>query len=188
MEIINGFNRKCKDGSSGVSNIWLLKFKKYSRSQIVTDGNYLVSFPETFIYEFNSVQNPTPTETMEINEGGKFYNQSISLTFPTASTKDINELSSLEFRLLFKDNNGKYRIFGLYNGLNSGNVTYTTGSGKNDLNGIKIDFQGKEEDSAYFISDLNSVGLIDMGTEEPFFFLYQNNDRFLLQDSNFLLN
>ena len=96
MEIVNGFNRKCKDAISGVTQIWLLKYKKYSRSQIVTNGNYLVSFPETFIYEFNSVQNPAPSETMEQNEGGKFYNQSISLTFPNSSTKDTKELASLD--------------------------------------------------------------------------------------------
>lgn len=188
MEIVSGFNRKCKDAKSGVNNIWLLKYKKYNRSQIVTDGNYLISFPETFIYEFDSVQNPAPSETMEQNEGGKFYNQSISLTFPNSSTKDIKELASLEFRLLFKDRNGLYRIFGLYNGLSAGNVSYTTGGNKSDLNGIKIDFTGQEEHSAYFISNPAEAGFIDLGTEEPFYFLYQNEDRFLLQDSNFLLN
>jgi len=107
---------------------------------------------------------------------------------PNSNTKDTKELASLEFRLLFKDRNGLYRIFGLYNGLSAGNVSYNTGSGKGDLNGIKIDFTGQEESSAYFIENPADAGFIDLGTDEPFYFLYQNEDRFLLQDSNFLLN
>ena len=188
MEIINGFNRKCKDTISGVNKIWLLKFVKYNRSQIIINGNYLTSFPESFIYEFESTQNPNPTETMEQNEGGKFYNQSISLTFPSSDTTDIKELANLEFRLLFKDRNGLYRIFGLYNGLSANSITYTTGNGKSDLNGFKIDFNGREEKGSFYIHNLNDAGFIDMGVEEPFYFLYQNNDRIFLQNNDFLLN
>ena len=33
MEIINGYNRKCKDSVGGVRKVWLCKYVKYSRSQ-----------------------------------------------------------------------------------------------------------------------------------------------------------
>ncbi len=186
-DITSSYNRGCKDNLSGVYEIWLLKYRKIPRSQIVTNGNYLVSFPEAFIYKFYSSNNPAPTEQMQENAGGKFYNQSISLTFPSSETRDMEELSELDFRLLFKDRNGFYRIFGLYNGVQAGKIDYNTGSNKGDLNGFKIDFTGQEEQHAFFIENLNDAGFVDLGDTEPFYLVYQNGDAIHLQNNDFLI-
>lgn len=183
----NGYNRKCKDSVGGVNTIWLLKYIKYRRSQIVTDGNFLIEFPESFIYKFESLANPNFSETQETDAGGKFYNQSISLTFNTTDFFDVEEYESLFFRILIRDNNGLYRILGLYNGLESGTIDYTTGSGKLDLNGLKIDFSGREEKPAFFITDLDDTGFIDNGTGEKFFFTYQDGTPIFLQNNDNLI-
>ena len=186
MEIVNGYNRKCKDSLGGVQKIWLCKYQKYSRSQIITAYNYLVYFPDTFIYSFHSVEASAPIETQEKNEGGKFYNQSISLSFQGGDASQMELLNYLEYRLLFLDNNGLYRIFGLYNGLESSGVTYETGSSKNSLNVFKITFTGKEEKGSFFVGDLEDVGFID-GDTIRYNLLYQNGEFFQLQNNDLLI-
>ncbi len=180
MEIVSGYNRKCKDSLGGIKSVWLCKYYKYSRSQIITSGNYLVSFPDTFVYKFDSVELSNPTETQEQNEGGKFYNQTISLAFSGSAIRELELLNTLEYRLLFLDNNGLYRVFGLYNGLESGGITYETGSSKNSLNGFKITFTGKEEKQSFFMVDPFDIGFV----EATYYFLLQNNDFFMLQNND----
>jgi len=188
MEIVNGYNRKCKDSVGGLRKIWLCKYVKYSRSQILTDGNILVSFPDTFIYSFHSVEASNASESMEQTDGGKFYNQSISVTFQGADPKEIELLQNIDFRILYLDNNGIYKIFGLRNGMEAGTITYETGSSKANLNGFKITFTGKEKEEAVFVVDLEDVGFIEEGVAPEHYLLLQNSDFFMLEnDDNLIL-
>lgn len=187
MEIVNGYNRKCKDSVGGVRKVWLCKYVKYSRSQILTDGNILVLFPDTFIYSFHSVEASNASESMEQNEGGKFFNQSISLSFQGADPKEIELLQNIDFRILYLDNNGVYKIFGLRNGMEAGTITYETGSSKNSLNGFKINFTGKEKEEAVFVVDLATVGFIEEGVIVEHNLLLQNGDFFMLENNDNLI-
>lgn len=94
---------------------------------------------------------------------GKYYEQTISLTFAGTEIGEIELLQKLDFRMLILDNNGLYRIFGLWNGLQGGNITYTTGNSKSDLNGFKIDFNGLEESESAYIENPFEVGFIIKG-------------------------
>lgn len=175
MEIVTGYNRKCKDSIGGVSKVWICKYQKYSRSQIVTDGNILVSFPDSFLHSFESLEIPNATETQETGEGGKFYNQSISLVFSGADKTQLELLNYLEYRILILDNNGVYRIYGMYNGLESSGLTYETGGAKNSFNGFRITFTGKEDKKSLFVNN-------------PFnYLLLQNNDYFIFQNTDLWL-
>lgn len=187
MEIINGYNRKCKDSVGGVRKVWLCKYVKYSRSQILTDGNTLVSFPDTFIYSFHSVEASNASESMEQTDGGKFYNQSISLTFQGADPKEIELLQNIDFRILYLDNNGIYKIFGLRNGMEAGTITYETGGAKSSLNGFKINFTGKEKEESVFVLDLEDIGFIEEDTIVEHYLLLQNGDFFMLENNDNLI-
>jgi len=187
MEIVSGYNRKCKDSVGGLRKVWLCKYVKYSLSQIITDGNILVSFPDTFIYSFHSVEASNASESMEQIDGGKFFNQSISLAFQGADPKEIELLQNIDFRILYLDNNGIYKIFGLRNGMESGTITYETGSSKASLNGFKITFTGKEKEEAVFVEDLETVGFIEEGVTPDHFLLFQNGDFFMLENNDNLI-
>lgn len=157
--INSGYNRKCKDSVSGISEIYLFPFLSYPRSLIVTDVNFLTSFPPTTIYKFYSNGNPVANEPQEQDAGGKFFNQSIALDLQyKGDAFELQKLLKKDYRIIFKDRNGYYRIFGLYNGLEAGTLSYNTGSTKNDFNGFKIDFSGKEEKQSFFIADLEEAG------------------------------
>jgi len=160
--IISGYNRKCKDNLGGVSEIYLFPYVQYSRSQIVTSGNTLVTFPSTNIYKFYSNGSPNANESQQEESGGKFFNQSISLELQGANeSENISKLLRKDYRLIFKDRNGLYRIFGLYVGLEAEQLNYNTGSSKSDFNGFKIDFSGKEEKQSSFINNLEEAGFFN---------------------------
>lgn len=168
MEIVSGYLRKCKDRQAGIKAVWLLKYVKYGRSLIITSGNKLTSFPESFVYKFNFVENPSVNENQQQNEGGKYYDQTISLTFASSEIMQLELLQKVDVRMLVLDNNGLYRVYGLWNGLQGGNLTYTTGNGKSDLNGFKIDFNGLEENEAPFVTNPFSIGFVEGEINEGF--------------------
>lgn len=179
--VTSGYNRKCKDSLAGVSEIYLFPFVNYSRSQIVIDGNILVTFPNTTIYKFYANGNPSPNESQETDAGGKFFNQSISLDLQYKEDAfQLSKLLNKDYRLIFKDRNGLYRIFGLYTGLEAGQLNYTTGNGKSDLNGFKIDFSGKEEKGSFFINDLEDAGFFNA----DFNYRILENGDFRITESN----
>lgn len=180
MEIVSGYTRKCKDSLGGVKAVWLLKWVKYNRSQIVTTGNYLTTFPETFIFRFDSVTPVNVNETQQENEGGKFFEQTLSMSFKATTSREFDQILKSDWRCLIQDNNGLYRIFGLFNGMQCGNIDFKTGGGKSELNGYTFTLTGKEQHEAYFITDPTDLGL----TEEDFFLLFQNNDFMLMQNNN----
>jgi len=187
MEIISGYNRKCKDSLGGLRKVWLCKYVKYSRSQIITNGNILVSFPDTFIYSFHSVEASNATETQEQLEGGKFFNQSISLSFQGPDPYEIELLQNIDFRILYLDNNGIYKIFGLHNGMEAGTIAYDTGGAKNSLNGFKITFTGREKEEAVFVENLETVGFIEEGVTPEHYLLFQNGDFFMFENGDNLI-
>lgn len=164
MALINeGYKRKCRNSIAGIKAVWLLKWIKHPRSSIVIDGNYLVEFPSQFIYKFESVTPVNASETLQQNEGGKYYEQTISMSFKAKNSKEFSEFIKNDYRLVFLDNNGFYRIFGLYNGMQGGDISFTTGNGKGDLNGYTISFNGQEEIESSFIENLEDIGLIERG-------------------------
>lgn len=183
MEIVSGYNRKCKDSIAGVKTVWLLKWQKYNRSLIVTDGNYLVGFPDTFIYKFESLTPPTASEQIVTSEGGKAYEQTITMSFKAPSSRDFDQLIKNDYRLVFLDNNGLYRIFGLYNGVQCGAIDFRTGGAKSETNGYSFTLTGMEEKQSFFIENLIDLGL----TEETFYLLFQNNDFMVSQNNDKLI-
>jgi hypothetical protein len=179
MEVItNGYLRKCKDGTGGLNKIYLFPFVKYSRSQVVIQYEVLSFFPNNNIYEFDILGNPSFNESMSENEGGKFLDQSITVNIlNTFEAFEIQKLLQKDYRAIIQDNNGKYRMLGLYNGLEADNLTQSIGSSKTDFNGFKVNFKGQELRTAPFLNDLEFFTI-----NEAFFLLYQNSERIFLQN------
>jgi hypothetical protein len=157
--INSGYNKKCKNGLGGLNEIYLFPYVSYSRSNIITNANILTTFPNTTIYKFYSNGNPIANEQQETDAGGKFYSQSINLDLQYSGDPfELTKLIKKDYRIIFKDRNGLYRIFGLYKGIEADKIDYNTGSSKADFNGFKIGFIGKEEKQSFFITDLEDAG------------------------------
>jgi hypothetical protein len=182
LRITQGFDRRCKDNLGGVRKLYLFPFVKYLRSQIITIGEELTSFPTTTIFEFET-NVISFNEPMQENEGGKFYNQ--NLEFSLIGTDDFFELQKLvkkDYRIIIQDRNGNYKILGLYNGLECTNFSYNTGGGKSELNGFNLSFEGQEIRSSLFIKNLEDAGFI-IDSLVPEFRLLEDGSFRLLEDN-----
>lgn len=161
MEIVSGYNRKCKNNIGGVKSVWLVTWKPYNRSQIVTNNNKLISFPESIAYKFESVTNVTAEEKINENDGGKYYEQNLSMSFKSNLSRDFDKLLNKDFRVLILDNNGYYRIFGLYKGLECKKIDFKSGGAKSELNGYSFSLEGIEEKESFFVDDPFNIGFIE---------------------------
>lgn len=186
VSITSGYNYKCNDNLGGVKYIYLFPFVKYQRSLINITNNVLNTFPTTTIFKFEFLGSPTLEISQEENDGGKFYNQSISFDLLGLNDSfEIQKLIKKDYRCIIEDNNGNKRILGLYNGLELNSFNSSTGSGKSDLNGFKLSFKGQEINEPFFINDLESAGFVIgqfnfLLLEDGFYLLQENNDKIIL--------
>lgn len=174
MEIVSGINRDC-NGLGGVKTIYLFSYVKYSRSQIGLNNNVIIEFPATDIFEFTTVGNVDFSENTIEDDGGKYYE--ISLSFKTNKFDEVLKLKNKDIRAIVLDNNGNYRLLGNYNGLTCETFRKTTGVSKQDFNGFEFSFSGKELREAFFIEDLDVI------TQPDFDYLLQENGDYLLQEN-----
>ena len=170
--INSGRDIKCKDFQGGISKLWLLPFAKYQRSQVSVVDMELVLFPSSDYYLFESFGELGINQTMQENEGGKFYNFSFEIKLD--GYINIGNFLKKDFRAVALDRNGKTRLFGLWNGLQCESINFTTGSSKTDYSGFALKFDGQEINEAPYLNSIN-----DLQTN----FLLQENGDFLLQEN-----
>lgn len=175
-----GIYRTCKQFNGGVPYIYFFDFKKVNWRDMTINGNELISYPETDIYEFELNESTNVTIKEVKDDLGNYYDISFSLKLPSFDV-DIIKKDLIAIAL---DRNGKYRILGLYNGLEIEKLTKSTGGAKSDFNGIDLTFKGQEKINPYFISNLASAGFNTV-TETVFDYLLKENGDYLLQENGF---
>ena len=152
--ITKDINRICKDLQGGIDKVYLFPYVKYSRSQIVINDQTVTSFPSSIVFDWVGI-NPTFNETTEIIGGDVAWSQSLSFEIPKMyAGQEVYKLVEQYYRAIYIDRLGNIRILGLYNGLDS-QITQETGSDKASLNGYKITMNGKEDNQAYYLANLN---------------------------------
>lgn len=143
----------------GIDSVYLFPFVKYRQTEIITNKLELISFPATNIYRFFTNKQENFSQKMTSDDGGKYYNQSITLQFNLIKNGELfQNLLKKDYRLIIKDNNKNYRLLGALNGLECDSLESNTGGGKSDFNGFTVVFSGKELKEAFFIKDLQNTG------------------------------
>lgn len=151
--------KQCKNSNGGNIEFYVFPFVKYNRSQITVIDNVLTVFPYNVLYNLNS-NSITFKEDIEEEDGGVSYSQSASTKFSKIlSIDDYKSLAELDHRVITKDNNGNYRLIGLFNGM-KGKFSKDTGGNKSDFNGFDISFENKEENTAPFLTDLSLFNIM----------------------------
>lgn len=156
-DLTGNISRMLKNLQGGIDTVYLFPFVNYSRSQIVLDGQYLDTFPTTTIYDiYSSATNYT--ENTEIEGGDVIWNQSFSIEIPKTNVgMEVYKFVKQDYRAIYIDRIGNIRILGLFNGLEA-SITNETAQDKAGFNGYKVSFTGKENNQAYFLTDLEDVG------------------------------
>lgn len=184
INLTKGLLRGCKDGLGGIKKIYLFKYVQYSRSLILTTDLVLTSFPATNLYEFHVDNNPDFSNNGQENEGGKFYDEKISLDFVGINLyNEFRDFLNYDLRMIVQDNNGIYRMLGVYNGLTVDTLSQVTGNAHSDFAGYRVSFDGLEKQPALFINDINGLSftiIIDN-------FLALENGEYILTEENKLI-
>jgi hypothetical protein len=144
------------DNSQGGSDkIYIFPFVEYSQAVITVVDNYLTVFPSSNIYELKAF---TISFDEEVSES---YDQKLSFQLKKIlPTDNFKELANSDWRIIIKDNNGYFRMLGLFTGL-QGTFTKSTGANRSDFNGYNFSFDTKEVDSAPFLVDLSNFNAQD---------------------------
>lgn len=175
--VTNGRAKPCKDTIGGVSAVYFAAYKKVLRSQIVLNGVNLLAFPQTFVYKFEAV-GVNFTQTQTDGDGGKSFNQSLTMTFNKASAFDNVFFSNMlknDYFCVVKDRNGNFVLAGFENGLTCPNLNVTTAGG------YKLTFEGQEVMQAPFCENIIDTSFIEVGFTD---YILQNNDNYYLQREN----
>ena len=150
----------CKDNIGGIRKVFIFPFIDYAYTLIVgTRGQVITSFPATDIYEF-AVTGGLMNETINNDDDGIFYDQSLTFTLKKqdkTTTYELDQLTKYHIRYIVELNDGRYKIGGLYNGA-SLEFDSTSGGAKNELNGYNLTIKSEEEWQSSFIDDLSSAG------------------------------
>jgi len=176
MSITNNIERGCKTGLGGVNTFYLAPYIKYTRTQTTIVGQLLTVFPATSLFKVDA-ENVSFTETSSFEGGSEAWDQTFSFEFPrTAVGNELYTLLKRDYRVIYVDRNGNNRILGFKNGLESTN-TNETGIGHADLSGYRVTMTGKEDNQAYFISDIEAIGFV-IGSN----FVFEDSKNYTFED------
>jgi len=165
-DLTKGIAKRQNNRQGGLKKIYLMEYTEYSRSDITLSGELITAIPTTTIYEYD-VHGASFDETQSREDGGEVYSQKLS--FVVQGTKNSNELWKLTKKphhCIVVDEQGNGRFLGIWNGVEA-IVSDKTGANKADLNGYTIEIDGKEDNQAYFIANLQNKFTIIEGVSEP---------------------
>lgn len=176
FEITQSRLKGCKDTIGGLRNIYLAPYKKALRSEIVYDGVSITQFPQTFVYKFELVASDVFTQDGTEEAGGKFYNQSLEVTFNKITAFDNLQFQKLlrkDYFLVCEDRNGNFFLLGFRNGI----IAERLDKGTDQQ--YKIAFSGMEEELAPFCDDIMNTDIIIVTGENK---IFQDEDNFIFED------
>ena len=151
--------KQCTNSNGGNIEFYLMPYVKYSRSQITVVDNILTVFPYNIIYDLNA-NSISFNEDVDHEDGGVSYTQSSGCKINKISSfDDYKRVAQQDYRVITKDNNGNYRLIGLFTGL-IGKFKKETGTDRNSFNGFSFNFDTKEEDTAPFLNDLSFFNIM----------------------------
>ena len=179
MSITKNIQRNCPEGLGGIKIFYIIPWYKYSRSQIVTTGQLLTTFPLSTAYSV-AAESVSYTETSSFEGGAEKWEQSFNFDLPkTEVTNELYKLLKQNIRIFYEDRLGNLRVLGLYNGLES-QITNKTDSEKGGLNGYSVVASGLEGNQAFFMDSLPVI-IAPIIADTA---IFQDGNNYIYQDGN----
>ena len=184
-DITGSVGKILKNLTGGVDKVYLFPFVNYSRSQITLDGQFLIDFPATNIFDWYSMAT-NYSESTSFDGGNAVWDQNFTIQIPkTHAGSEVYKLVKQDYRAIYIDRLGNIRILGLYNGLEA-QITNESGQNKADFTGYKVTFTGKEDNQAYYLTDLEDTGFTINDINN---YVFQDGCNYVFQDGiNFIFN
>lgn len=179
--ITSGRTEPCRDNIGGIKNVYFFPFTSYDHTEIVRSGAEVTNFPATEVFKYE-VRNGNFTETINNDEEGISYDQSLTFDMfkkDLTTTNELNTLRNIDFRYIVEYWAGYYKIGGLYSGGRVTSMDLPTGGAKNDLNGYNVTVTSKEEHQSSFIDiDLFTINGV------VYNFIFEDGNNFVFEDGN----
>ena len=154
--ITKAIGRSSKNNQGGVSKLYLFPYVKYSKSQNLTDGQEVTTFPATVAYLYEA-ENVSFTESTSVKNGGVEWTQKLSFTITKSdSSSEIYRLVKKDYSAVILDRNGNYRFIGMRNG-SEVTINSVSGTGIGDLNGYNVSLTAREDNQAYYVPTFESL-------------------------------
>lgn len=167
--------RQCKNSLGGIRAAFLAPYRKIYRSEIIYDRVTLFEFPETYVYKFDLPPGNVFEQRQSENEGGKYFDVNLSLTFNKITPFDnmnFQKLLKKDYFLIVEDNNGNFFLLGFRNGVTAEAIKTSTTQ-------YTIDFTGMEEEFAPFVTDLMGEDFIIVDGEN---YIFQDDTNYIFND------
>jgi hypothetical protein len=169
--------KPCKNTLGGVKSVYLAPWYKIPFSELEYDGVVITEMPVLDVYRFESVVGTDFTQDMQENEGGKYHDINLTLTFNKISIFDnlnFQNLLKKDYFVIVEDWNGNFLMSGFENGLTAESLQATTTQ-------YTITFTGQEEKTAPIVTGIFGTDIIVVDFID---YIFQNDDNYYFQDDN----
>ena len=182
--LTKGRTEPCRDGVGGVKFVYLFPFVEYDYTEILgVKGVEITQFPDTSIYKY-AIKGGSFVESIENDDEGVKYNQSLSFTLikqDLETTNELDAMSRIDLRYIVELNDGSLKMGGVYNASRLTDYSIESGGAKNSLNGYNLTFTGIEEFSAPFLDNLNILGDNLLLLENGFYLLLEDSGKIIIE-------
>jgi hypothetical protein len=171
--ISDGYTLDCRNASiGGIKELWILGDSGHTISGYTTSGtDEITSFSGAGTwYNFELVkQSSSFTEEVQVNDVAQSvtFAPSIVVSLPKLDQSLRNLFFDLvkqnELQVIVKDNNERYWMVGLANGLLVSSGSMATGQAYNDLNGITLTMTGGEPEASREIDVTTTLAAVASG-------------------------
>lgn len=166
--LTNGHTLGCRDNIGGIQEVYigeyngdLLTYTFGTSSIIDTISGATVSF-YTFQQDIQ-VGSYTENGQYSVENGTSFYEQTLAITLPKLEATLREQLVILgqgKWRIIVKDQNGRYWLMGKQNPVRVSAMTPGLGKAYGDLNGAVVTFMGMEPEIAYEVNATAALSVI----------------------------
>lgn len=190
--ITRGRRKTCINNIGGIKEVYISRYIQYNVADYVGElGVELTSVPTRFFYKFElDGRNASFTESMKVDDNGKYFDVNLSLSFVKLdkdTARELNALKSSLFHVIIKLKNGKYYFLGFENGLELSGLEVLSGSNLTDFQGYNLTFEGMEEHKGMLIDNLEEADIL-VGIDGVFVWGLRQENKIIADENNNFIN
>lgn len=154
--LTNGYTLGCRDNIGGIQEVYIGEYNGDTLTYVLGTNDIIATFSAgtSSFYTFEQeIETGSFTENGQYSteNGTGFYEQTLTITLhkmDAALRNQIKILGQGKWRIIVKDQRGKYWLMGKQNPVRVSTATPGLGKAYGDLNGAIITFMGKEPEPA----------------------------------------
>ena len=166
--LTGGYTLGCRDNIGGVQEVYIGEYNGDSLTYVLGTDNIIGTFSGATVsfYTFEQeIETSSFTENgvFSIENGTSFYEMTLTISLHKLEAALRNKILLLgqgKWRIIVKDQRGKYHLMGYQNPVRVSASTPGVGKAYGDMNGAVITFMGKEPVPAYEVSATAALSVI----------------------------